>query len=138
MTLAPKLRGYYPDRLDTWATGGIVARETPKARRLHVRAHPADPPAQVTAAGLALLDRSVESWRVRIAERLGDGRVRSFHRLMLDLSDGQLSASRAFDSSADRALWSLVELRLVEHTIEDPVLFRLAKAGVLFGLSQHD
>jgi hypothetical protein len=67
---------------------------------------------------------TVEQWRTRLVELLGDGVPRTFNRIGIELCG--LTADILFSTPADPALWSLVDDGAIEMTLEAPILFRRA------------
>jgi hypothetical protein len=70
------------------------------------------------------MSTTVEGWRARLLAHLADRQPRTFNRLGVELLDQ--TADMLYRSVVDRALWSLVDDQLLEHTLEVPIFFRLA------------
>lgn len=71
----------------------------------------------------------VGKWADAIAELLGDGRPRTFNRIVLELTGLQYTADVAAGKAPDLGLWAAVADGRLEHTIDAPVLFRKRAAG---------
>jgi len=69
---------------------------------------------------------SAEQWEDEMLVLLGDGRPRTFNRIVLELTDGRYTADVAFEGAPDTALWQLVERGSLEYRAQAPVLFRLS------------
>lgn len=64
-----------------------------------------------------------EELQTAIVDHLWDEVPRTFNRICVELWDK--NASTLFSTKADKALWALVEEGVIEHTLEQPVYFRL-------------
>jgi hypothetical protein len=119
-------------RVVTW-TKGPVDREG-AAVYVHLIRAPYDPQRRKRYGKQGILIRPdktvskvpVDEWTRRLLALLADGEKRTFNRIAMDLIS--MTADVAFNSTLDRALWGLVAEGKVEHTIEAPILFRLARA----------
>lgn len=65
----------------------------------------------------------VQAWKVAIERLLGDGEPRTFNRIVLELTDGSMTADTAFGKDPDSALWALVEAGVIWWTPEAPIHF---------------
>jgi hypothetical protein len=68
---------------------------------------------------------TVDHWRDRLLAHLADGEPRTFNRIGVELLDH--TADMLYRTVVDRALWSVVDEQLLEHTWTVPVFFRLAQ-----------
>lgn len=71
---------------------------------------------------LSLAKQPASAFRDPILALLGDGVVRTFNRIGVELLDK--TADVLFGLPPDHALWELVSEGLVEHTMTVPVFFR--------------
>jgi hypothetical protein len=118
-------------------TGEVVDRSG-IAKYTHIIRAPDDPErSDIRALPEALRDRTarwrrelkssrVDAWRWAIWQLLSDGQPRTFNRIGVELLDK--TADVLLELPPDRALWSLVADKRVEHTTSAPILFR-ARAG---------
>lgn len=67
----------------------------------------------------------VSEWERRIMELLSDKQPRTFHLIMMKLTNYMHRADVAFCENPDIALWSLVKDEKLYHTMEVPVHFYL-------------
>ena len=73
-----------------------------------------------------LATATLEDCRAQILGLLGDGRPRTFNAIGVELLDH--TANTLFRSPYDRAVWQLVDEGTLEHTLDVPILFRVARA----------
>jgi len=129
-----------PTPLTSWRTGRFDRAGL--ARYVHlVRA--ADDPAETAARGHGRRGTSsrdpgglarvpIGVWRQRVCDELGAGPPPTFNALAVALTGR--TADALLDSHLDRALWDLVDDRLIEHTLAAPIRFRLRGERVgIFG-----
>jgi hypothetical protein len=103
------------------------------AQYLHLIRGPDDPERSPRPPGglsdrsphLSLAKTKREDWRRVILEHLSDGIPRRLNRIGVELLDH--TADILFGSQVDEALWSLVADRLVEHTLQAPISFRIRR-----------
>jgi hypothetical protein len=65
---------------------------------------------------------STKAWERKLKELLGDGRPRTFQEIAVTLLDR--TADAIVDLPPDQALWALVDIGVLEHTLDAPILFR--------------
>lgn len=70
-----------------------------------------------------------DRWEKPILQLMRDGRPRTFNEIMLEITNGNYTADTAYTKDPDKALWSLVESKQLEHTTQEPVLFRRRKSA---------
>ena len=112
---------------------GTAVDRTGIARYLHIVRGPGDPERSPRPAGglddraphLTLATATLQNCRTQILALLADGRGRTFNAIGVELLDH--TADTLLDSPYDRALWQLVESDELEHTLDLPILFRLAQ-----------
>jgi hypothetical protein len=103
------------------------------ARYIHIIRGPADPERSPRPPGgradraphLTLSEVPVETCRDEILGLLADGVPRTFNAIGVELRDH--TADTLLDSPYDDALWDLVAAQALEHTLDVPILFRLAQ-----------
>jgi len=71
-----------------------------------------------------LAETPIPTCEAQILGLLADGQVRTFNRIGIELLDH--TADTLMNSPYDVALWILVERGALEHTLDYPVLFRIA------------
>jgi DNA adenine methylase len=69
-----------------------------------------------------LLKDSIADWAPRIFDHLADGQARTLNRIGVEMIDK--TADNLLSTPFHEALWSLVEMGSVEHTMRAPILFR--------------
>lgn len=87
---------------------------------------PRDPGRSPRGPGRALLwkgldKHTTEEWAARIVTHLSDGILRTFNRIMVEVSD--FTADVAYGSSADEGLWLAVSRHQLALTYDAPILF---------------
>ena len=118
----------HPDR---WRSGGVdrsgLAAYTHLIRSTDdpVRLTREERKGKETAWRSDMKRSSQPAWQKRIVEVLDDGKPRTFNAICLDASGGEHCADSAYQMAPDLALWHLVEVGVIEHTMEAPILFRL-------------
>jgi hypothetical protein len=125
----------------TFVRGLVVARDG-MAQYVHLIRAANDPERSPRPVGgredraphLTLAEVSVEVCREQLLTLLGDGRARTFNAMGVELLDH--TADTLFGSPYDAALWQLVSDDLLEHTLEAPILFRLAGSEGRAGADQ--
>ncbi len=114
---------------------GAAIDRTSIARYLHIVRGPDDPQRSPRPVGglddraphLTLATATLQDCRAQILALLADGHARTFNAIAVELLDH--TADTVLDSPYDRALWHLVETDELEHTLDLPILFRLAQDG---------
>lgn len=112
-----------PCALHTWHTGPV--KRAGDARYAHLIRQVGDPPAE--RGPYPVVERS---WRIDEAEAamvelLETGEARTFNGMCFELTG--LDADQHANGVFDKALWNLVDERVIDITIETPVFFRLHK-----------
>ena len=74
-----------------------------------------------------LSKQPAQFWEPEILGALADGIPRTFNRIGVERFD--LTADVLFTTSVNKALWSLVEQGVLEHTLVAPILFRIRKGS---------
>lgn len=117
-----------------WVTGARVDRSGMSAY-LHLTRSPEDPergdirllPTELRDRGAewlkGLMKSGAADWHAPILALLADNVARTFNRIGVELLDK--TADVLFETPPDEALWALVGLGQVEHTMNTPVFFRL-------------
>lgn len=123
-----------PDHLGPFVTGRVVDRKG-AATYVHLIRAPDDPERSPRPKGgvrdraphRTLSKQPAAFWEPEIVAALADGVPRTFNRIGVERFD--LTADVLFTTSVNKALWSLVERGILEHTLVAPILFRIRQGS---------
>jgi hypothetical protein len=117
------LTGVVPDRSGLAAFTVMIRAEEDEAFEPARKDRKLKGMARIKAAK-ELLAAEPKDWAQRFADLATDGVPRTFNRMMLELTDGLITADNATNTNAEEGLWLAVQEQQLEFRNEAPIMFR--------------